>query len=140
MTIVEKILAAHAGKQSVTSGEFINVKVDLVMASDLTAHISINQLQALGIRKLFDPSKIVFVMDHFTPNKDVAAAMEIKKMREFARELGVNFIEAGDIGIEHVYLPEKGLVLPGEVVVGEIHIPVPTGHLAPFLQVWDRLI
>ncbi|AGL02053.1 3-isopropylmalate dehydratase, large subunit [Desulfoscipio gibsoniae DSM 7213] len=118
MTIVEKILAAHAGKQSVTSGEFINVKVDLVMASDLTAHISINQLQALGIRKLFDPSKIVFVMDHFTPNKDVAAAMEIKKMREFARELGVNFIEAGDIGIEHVYLPEKGLVLPGEVVVG----------------------
>jgi 3-isopropylmalate dehydratase, large subunit len=118
MTIVEKILAAHTGMQSVRSGEFVNVKVDLVMASDLTAHIAIKQLQALGARKLFDPGKIVFVMDHFTPNKDVAAATEIKKMREFAREMGIVFVEAGDIGIEHVYLPEKGLVLPGDVVVG----------------------
>ncbi|MFZ3131551.1 MAG: 3-isopropylmalate dehydratase large subunit, partial [Desulfosporosinus sp.] len=73
MTIVEKILAAHTGQQSVRSGEFVNVKVDLVMASDLTAHIAIKQLQALGARKLFDPGRIVFVMDHFTPNKDVAA-------------------------------------------------------------------
>lgn len=118
MTIVEKILAAHAGRQSVGSGEFLSVKVDLVMASDLTAHIAIKQFQALGVRRLFDPARIVFVMDHFTPNKDVMAAREIKGMREFAREQGIVFVEAGDIGIEHVYLPEKGLVLPGEVVVG----------------------
>ncbi|HAG11426.1 MAG TPA: 3-isopropylmalate dehydratase large subunit [Desulfotomaculum sp.] len=118
MTIVEKILAAHAGKETVSSGEFVNVKVDLVMASDLTAYISIKQLDLLGVKKLFDPSKVVFVMDHFTPNKDVAAAEQVKKIRDFSLKQGLHYVECGDMGIEHVYLPEKGLVLPGDVVVG----------------------
>ena len=132
MTIVEKILAAHAGKESVSSGEFVNVKVDLVMASDLTAYISIKQLNLLGVKKLFDPSKVVFVMDHFTPNKDVAAAEQVKKIRDFSFKQGLHFVECGDMGIEHVYLPEKGLVLPGDVVVGGDSHTCTYGALAAF--------
>jgi 3-isopropylmalate/(R)-2-methylmalate dehydratase large subunit len=118
MTIAEKILAAHSGKESVKTGEFVNVRVDLAMASDLTAHIAADQFERMGAKKMFDPRKVVFVMDHFFPNKDVAAAEQIKRLREFSKKYGIMFVEGGDGGIEHVYLPEKGLVLPGDVVVG----------------------
>lgn len=118
MTLAEKILSAHAGRESVKVGEFVNVKVDMVMASDLTAHIAADQFERMGAKRPFDPQKVVFVMDHFFPNKDVAAAEQIKRLREFSKKHGLLFVEAVDGGIEHVYLPEKGLVLPGDVVVG----------------------
>lgn len=118
MTIIEKILAAHAGKDSVKTGEFVNVKVDLVMAHDLTAGIAIQQFNKTGFDKVFDPRKVVLVMDHYVPNKDVLCAEQNVLLRDFAREQGLVFFGEGKGGIEHVILPEKGMVLPGEVVVG----------------------
>ena len=118
MTIAEKILAAHAGKKSVKPGEFINVTVDLVMAHDLTAGIAIQEFKKTGYEKVFDPKKVVLVMDHYVPNKDVLCAEQNVGLRKFAREQGIIFFPEGKGGIEHVILPEKGLVLPGQVIVG----------------------
>ncbi|MBN2062227.1 MAG: 3-isopropylmalate dehydratase large subunit [Deltaproteobacteria bacterium] len=118
MTIGEKILAAHAGRKSVRPGEFINVKVDLVMAHDLTGGIAIQEFRKTGYEKVFDPSKVVLVLDHYVPNKDVLSAEHNAGLRKFAREQGIVFFPEGRGGIEHVILPEKGLVLPGQVVVG----------------------
>jgi 3-isopropylmalate/(R)-2-methylmalate dehydratase large subunit len=117
MTMAEKILAAHSGKKQVTAGDFINCKVDLIMSNDVTAPIAIKEFHRLGV-KVFDPKKIVMVPDHFVPNKDINSAEQAKLMREFAREQGVTYFEVGEMGIEHVLLPEKGLVLPGDVVIG----------------------
>jgi 3-isopropylmalate/(R)-2-methylmalate dehydratase large subunit len=117
MTLAEKILAAHSGKKSVKAGDFINCKVDLVMANDVTAPIAIREFRKLGV-KVFNPRKIVMVPDHFTPNKDINSAEQAKLIREFAREQGVGFFEVGRVGIEHVLLPDRGIVLPGEVIVG----------------------
>lgn len=118
MTIAEQILAAHAGKKKVSTGEFVNVKVDLVMAHDLTAGIAIQQFRKTGYEKVFDPRKVVLVMDHYVPNKDIMCATQNVGLRAFAREQGIIFFPEGRGGIEHVILPEKGLVLPGEIVVG----------------------
>lgn len=118
MTIAEQILAAHAGKKKVSTGEFVNVKVDLVMAHDLTAGIAIQQFRKTGFEKVFDPKKVVLVMDHYVPNKDIMCATQNVGLRAFAREQGIVFFPEGRGGIEHVILPEKGLVLPGEIVVG----------------------
>ncbi len=118
MTLAQKILAAHTDKEEVVPGEFINVKVDLVLANDITAPIAIREFRRLGVDKVFDPTKIVMVPDHFTPNKDIASAEQAKLIREFSREQGIIFYEVGQMGIEHVLLPEQGLVLPGDVVVG----------------------
>ena len=118
MTIAEKILAAHAGRKSVGPGEFINVKVDLVMAHDLTAGIAIQEFKKTGYEKVFDPGKVVLVMDHYVPNKDTLCAEQNVGLRKFAREQNLVFFPEGRGGIEHVILPEKGLVLPGQVVVG----------------------
>ncbi len=117
MTIAEKILAAHCGKKQVSAGEFINCKVDMVLSNDVTAPIAIREFRKLGV-KVFDPGKIVMVPDHFVPNKDINSAEQAKIIREFAREQGIIYFEVGEMGIEHVLLPEKGLVLPGDVVVG----------------------
>jgi 3-isopropylmalate/(R)-2-methylmalate dehydratase large subunit len=117
MTLAEKILAAHSGKKQVSAGEFINCKVDMVLSNDITAPIAIREFHKLGVN-VFDKKKIVMVPDHFVPNKDIASAEQTKLMRDFAREQGIIFFEAGEMGIEHALLPEKGLVLPGEVVVG----------------------
>jgi 3-isopropylmalate/(R)-2-methylmalate dehydratase large subunit len=118
LTITEKILAAHSGNKKVSPGQFINVWVDMVLANDITAPIAIREFERLGVGKVFDPKKIVLVPDHFTPNKDIASAEQAKQVREFALEQGVNYFEVGEMGIEHVLLPEKGLVLPGDVVIG----------------------
>jgi 3-isopropylmalate/(R)-2-methylmalate dehydratase large subunit len=118
MTLAEKILAAHCGKQKLTPGEFINVKVDVVLSNDITAPIAIREFHKLGVNKVFDPQKIIMVPDHFVPNKDIASAEQAKQVREFAREQGIIFFECGQMGIEHVLLHEKGLVLPGDVVIG----------------------
>ncbi len=117
MTLAEKILAAHAGKKEVSAGEFINCPVDLVLSNDVTAPIAIREFRKLGVR-VFDPKKIVMVPDHFVPNKDINSAEQAKLIREFAREQGIIYFEVGETGIEHVLLPDKGLVLPGDVVVG----------------------
>ncbi|MCJ7764296.1 MAG: aconitase family protein, partial [Dehalococcoidales bacterium] len=118
MTIAEKILAAHSGNKKVSPGQFINVRVDMVLANDITAPIAIREFKRLGVGKVFDPKKVVLVPDHFTPNKDIASAEQAKLVRCFACEQRVNYFEVGEMGIEHVLLPEKGLVLPGDVVIG----------------------
>ena len=118
MTLVEKILAAHSDREKVNPGEFVNVRVDLVLANDITAPLSIKEFHRLGVSKVFEPKKIVMVPDHFCPNKDILSAEQAKLMREFAQEQGLVYFEVGQMGIEHVLLPEQGLVLPGEVVVG----------------------
>jgi 3-isopropylmalate/(R)-2-methylmalate dehydratase large subunit len=118
MTLAEKILAAHAGKEKVDPGELINVSADLVLANDVTAPIAIKEFQRIGVKRVFDPQKVVMVPDHFVPNKDILSAEQTKLMREFALEQGLIYFEVGQMGIEHVLLPEQGLVLPGDVVIG----------------------
>ena len=118
MTLAEKILAAHSGNKKVSPGEFINVKVDLALANDITAPLAIREFQHLGVGKVFNPKKVVMVPDHFCPNKDIKSAEQAKLMREFAKEQGLLYFEIGRMGIEHVLLPEQGLALPGQVIVG----------------------
>jgi 3-isopropylmalate/(R)-2-methylmalate dehydratase large subunit len=118
VNIAEKILAAHSGKKTVIPGEFINARVDMVLSNDITAPIAIREFRRLGVAKVFDPSKIVMVADHFVPNKDIPSAEQAKQMREFCREQGIRFYDVGEMGIEHALLPEQGLVLPGDVVIG----------------------
>ena len=118
MNLAEKILAAHAGKNEVVPGEFISASVDMVLSNDITAPIAIKEFYRLGVSRVFDPSKIVMVADHFVPNKDILSAEQAKQMREFCHEQGIKFYDVGEMGIEHVLLPEQGLVLPGDVVIG----------------------
>ena len=118
MTLAEKILAAHSNKKKVSPGEFINVRVDLILGNDITAPIAIREFKRIGVKRVFDPKKVVMVPDHFVPNKDIASAEQAKLMREFAHEQEAIYFEVGEAGIEHVLLPEQGLVLPGEVVIG----------------------
>ena len=119
MTLAEKILAAHAGKKSVSPGEFINARVDMILANDITAPIAIKEFQRIGVDKVFDPKRVVMVPDHFIPGKDIASAEQAKLMKEFCYEHETLYFEVGQqMGIEHVLLPEQGLVLPGEVVIG----------------------
>ena len=118
MTLVEKILAAHAGKSRVSPGDFLNVRVDVILANDITAPIAIREFKRLGLKKVFDSQKVVMVPDHFVPTKDIASAEQVKVMRQFAQEQGVIFFETGQMGIEHVLLHEQGLVLPGDVIIG----------------------
>jgi 3-isopropylmalate/(R)-2-methylmalate dehydratase large subunit len=117
-TLSEKLLAAHCGREEVSSGEFIDAGVDLVLANDITAPLAIEEFQRLGVSGVFDPRKVVMVPDHFCPNKDIQSAEQAKLMREFAKEQGLVYFEVGRMGIEHVLLPEQGLVLPGQVIVG----------------------
>lgn len=119
MTITEKILASHAKKKEVYPGDLIVAKVDVVMGHDLSAPLAIKELERIGLRRVFDTKSVVLISDHFTPNKDVQAAEQCRIVREFAREVGiVHHYEVGEAGICHVFLPEKGLVLPGDLVVG----------------------
>jgi 3-isopropylmalate/(R)-2-methylmalate dehydratase large subunit len=119
MTITEKILAAHAGKERVTPGELINAKLDVVLANDVTAPIAIKEFRKAGAKKVFDKDKVVFVPDHFAPNKDINSAEQCKLMRDFAREHDLtNYFEVGKMGVEHALLPEQGIVLPGDLVIG----------------------
>jgi 3-isopropylmalate/(R)-2-methylmalate dehydratase large subunit len=118
MTLAEAILAAHSGNKNLSPGDFINVRTDMVLSNDITAPIAIKEFRKLGVKKVFDPKKIVMVPDHFVPNKDIASAEQAKMLRDFAREQGINYFECGQMGIEHVLLHEQGLVLPGEVIIG----------------------
>lgn len=119
MTITQKILAAHCGKSSVAAGDLINAKLDLVMGSDVTTPIAIQEMKKHGLDTVFDPEKIVLVMDHFAPNKDIQAARNCALVRRFAAEMKIShFYDGGCMGIEHALLPEQGLVAPGELVIG----------------------
>ncbi len=118
MTIAEKILAAHSDRPKVSPGEMVNVRADMILSNDITAPIAIREFRKIGPDRVFDPAKVVMVADHFVPNKDIASAEQAKMMREFALEQGIIYFEVGKAGIEHVLLPEQGLVLPGDVVIG----------------------
>ena len=119
MTMAEKILAAHAGAKHVEPGQFVEVNVDVVLANDITAPIAIREFERIGVEEVFDRDRVIMVPDHFTPNKDIKSAEQCKAMRDFARRQNLtHYFEVGRMGIEHVLLPEQGLVLPGDVVVG----------------------
>ena len=119
MTITEKILAAHSGRASVRPGELLYAAVDLVLGNDITAPIGIEEFRRAGLGRVFDPARVVLVPDHFAPNKDIKSAEQCRLMREFAQEQGlVHYYEVGRMGIEHALLPEEGLVLPGDLIVG----------------------
>lgn len=119
MTITEKILAAHTDKSFVEAGEIVDARIDLAMANDITAPLSLEEFEKVGARTVFDPEKVVFVLDHFTPNKDILSAENCKKIREFSKKHNiVNFFEGGQCGIEHALLPEKGLVVAGDLIIG----------------------
>ena len=118
-TITEKIIAAHAEVDEVKPGQLVEVDVDLAMANDITAPISIEVLKAAGVEKVHDPSRIVLVADHFSPAKDIKSAEQIQVVKDFAREQKIdNYFDLDRMGIEHALLPEAGLVLPGDLVVG----------------------
>jgi len=119
MTMTQKILAAHAGLESVAAGQLIEARLDLVLGNDVTTPVAINEFNKIGCKTVFDKTKIAIVPDHFTPNKDIKAAEQAKFIREFARKHEiVNYFEVGCMGIEHALLPEKGLVVAGDVIIG----------------------
>jgi 3-isopropylmalate/(R)-2-methylmalate dehydratase large subunit len=119
MTISEKILAVHAGRERVGPGELVEVDVDFALANDITAPIAIDRFRRAGAKKVFDPERLALIPDHFVPNKDIDSAIQCKLLRDFADEHGLPFyFEVGRMGIEHALLPEQGLVVPGDVVVG----------------------
>jgi len=119
MTISQKILAAHAGKDFIEPGELLNCKLDVVLGNDVTAPVAISEFDKLNLTKVYDQESIVLVPDHFTPNKDIKSAEQCKVVREFAKKYGItNYFEIGQMGIEHCLLPEKGLVGPGDLIIG----------------------
>ena len=119
MTMTQKILAHHAGLESVRAGQLIMAKLDLVLGNDITSPVAINEFEKKGFTGVFDKSKIAMVMDHFAPNKDIKAAEQCKQCRTFAKAFDIdNYYDVGEMGIEHALLPEKGLVAPGELVIG----------------------
>ncbi|MFH0964687.1 MAG: 3-isopropylmalate dehydratase large subunit [Planctomycetota bacterium] len=119
MTITEKILARHVGRPDVRPGEFVYADVDIALGNDITAPLAIHEFERAGMTKVFDPSKIALVPDHFTPNKDIKSAEQAKLLRDFARKHGItHYYEIGRVGIEHALLPEQGVVLPGDLVIG----------------------
>jgi len=110
MTITERILAAHAGEREVEAGQIVNVRVDIALGNDITAPIAINEFKKAGALKVFDREKIVLISDHFTPNKDIKSANQAKLLRDFTKEQNLTYYyEVGEMGIEHVLLPEKGI-------------------------------
>ncbi|HYA02623.1 MAG TPA: aconitase family protein, partial [Syntrophobacteria bacterium] len=119
MTISEKILADHAGKERVIPGDLIEVDVDFALANDITAPIAIEKFRQAGAKRVFDRERLALVPDHFVPNKDIDSAIQCKILRDFAQEQDLPYyFEVGRMGIEHALLPEQGLVVPGDVVVG----------------------
>jgi len=119
MTMTQKILAAHAGLDEVRAGQLIKAKLDMVLGNDITSPVAINEFEKAGFTGVFDKSRISLVMDHFAPNKDIKAAQQCKQCRTFAHRFDIdNFYDVGNMGIEHALLPEKGLVGPGDCIIG----------------------
>jgi len=119
MTLTEKIISAHTNKDEVHSGEFVIAKVDFSLANDITGPLAIKEFEKIGVDRVFDNERIALIPDHFTPNKDIPSAEQCKIVREFARKMNLKYYyEVGRVGIEHALLPEEGLVVPGDVVIG----------------------
>ena len=119
MTITQKILAAHAGREAVSPGELIQVRVDLALANDITAPLAIQVFREIGTHRVFDSNRVALVADHFVPNKDIASAEQARILQDFAKEQAItHYYHQGNGGVEHVILPEKGLVVPGDLVLG----------------------
>lgn len=119
LTITEKILLAHTDAKGAATGQFIMAKVDLCLGNDITAPLAIKELERLGIKKVFDNKRIALIPDHFTPNKDATSANQCKLVRNFAKKYDIkHYYEVGRMGIEHALLPELGLVMPGDLIVG----------------------
>ena len=119
MTITEKILAAHAGKKRTFPGELLDARIDLALGNDITAPLAIQAFNEIGVKKVFNRDRIALVPDHFTPAKDILSAEQCKVLRDFAKAHRLtHYFEIGEVGIEHALLPDKGLVLPGDVVIG----------------------
>ncbi|MBQ7961212.1 MAG: 3-isopropylmalate dehydratase large subunit [Clostridia bacterium] len=119
MTMTQKILAAHAGLESVEAGQLIMAKLDLVLGNDITSPVAINEFEKNGFNKVFDNTKVAMVMDHFVPNKDIKAAQQTKQCRTFAKSFNItNYYDVGEMGIEHALIPEKGLAAPGDCIIG----------------------
>ena len=132
-TVTEKIIARAAGLEAVRAGEIVEARVDLALANDVTAPLAIAEFEDAGFDKVSDPARIVLVPDHFTPNKDIKTAGQVKKVREFARKHGIaHFFETGRAGIEHVILPDMGLVAPGDLVIGADSHTCTYGAVAAF--------
>lgn len=119
MTMTQKILAAHAGLDNVVAGQLIEAKLDMVLGNDVTSPVAINEMKKCGANSVFDKNRISLVMDHFTPNKDIKSAEHCKQVREFAAKYDIkHFYDVGEMGIEHALLPEKGIVVCGDCVIG----------------------
>lgn len=119
MTMTQKILAAHAGLESVTAGQLINAKLDIVLGNDITTPVAVNEFRKAGFDKVFDKDRVAIVLDHFVPNKDIKAAEQSKQCREFACSHCVShFYDVGKMGIEHALLPEQGIVTAGDCIIG----------------------
>lgn len=119
MTMTQKILAAHAGLESVVAGQLIEADLDMVLANDITGPVAIHEVERLNKKTVFDKDKIALVPDHFTPNKDIKSAEHCKCVREFAKQHEItNYFEVGEMGIEHALLPEKGLIVAGQTCIG----------------------
>lgn len=119
MTITEKIFAAHSGREYVKAGELISAKVDITLANDITGPIAIQEFRKIGVKNVFDPSRVVLVPDHFVPNKDIKSAQQAKIVRDFSKEQNLtNYFEVGRMGIEHALLPDKGIVTAGDLIIG----------------------
>lgn len=119
MTITEKIFAAHCSKDCVRAGELVSARVDIALANDITGPIAIQEFNKIGVKNVFDPSRVVLVPDHFVPNKDIKSAQQAKIVRDFSREQKLtNYFEVGRMGIEHALLPDKGIVTAGDLIIG----------------------
>lgn len=142
MTMTQKILAAHAGEASVKAGQLIQAKLDVVMGNDITTAVALKEFKKTGAKEVFDKEKVVIVLDHFTPNKDIKAAEQCKACRTFAYDMEVkNFFDVGQMGIEHALLPEKASLYRGRPSSAQTLTPVPTAHwvLSPQVsaaQIW----
>ena len=119
MTMTQKIFAAHTGLKSVEAGQLVEANLDLVLGNDITSPVAVREFEKTGVKEVFDKAKVAIVPDHFTPNKDIKAAEQCKLLREFANNKEIeNYFEIGEMGIEHCLIPEKGLAVPGDLIIG----------------------
>ena len=134
--MTQKILAAHAGLDKVEAGQLIEADLDLVLGNDITSPVAIHEMDKMTVKTVFDKDKIALVPDHFVPNKDIKSAEHCKCVRQFAMKHDItNYFEVGQMGIEHALLPEKGLTVAGDVIIGADSHTCTYVHLVHFLQV-----
>ena len=139
--MTQKILAAHAGMDHVEAGQLIEADLDMVLGNDITSPVAIREFEKYGFKRVFDPGKVAMVMDHFAPNKDIKAAQQCKACRTFAFAKHIeHFYDVGEMGIEHALLPEKGIVGPGECIIGADSHTCTYGALGAFSTSCPRYI